>query len=275
MSTRPGASTARFDALHALRDANRRLQQHQLRLATGRQLNSASDDPALLSRVATLTARREVLDQVSANIGDAGQLLSTADAGLDGIRGLLVDMRSRVVQAANDTLDDDARRAIATELGHLRDEIGAIVGEVQWNGVPLLDIEATLQFQTGETSQTSLELDAYGVDELGMTALGTLTPADRIDSSNAQDFLDEIDAASARVTSGLIDIGSLSRRLDIKDRTVSTRLSNVDAALSRIADTDMAAQQLGMIQAQVVQRAALAALQAQNENTGAVIEILA
>ncbi len=262
-----------LNVIRSLRDANRRVQMHQLRLATGKRINHASDDAAGMHRTVTLSARSRTLSQVMQNIGEAQHMLEPAESGLQGMQQLLAETQARIMQSANGTLSDDDRRAVTQSIIHLRDEIDAISNETSFNGVNLLGSATTHTFQTGETSQTSFTSGAYGVNDLGMSNLSNLTSDDVINSDNYQGYLDEVTSAMSTVSSGLTDIGSMTNRLSHKESMISVQHANVTAVLSRIEDADMATEQLNLVKAKIAQQGALAVLNQRNVSAGAVLNL--
>lgn len=147
--TRIATNIGALNALQSLRNINNKLGVHQNRLATGKRINSAADDPAGLTIATKMLARSEGLKVAMDNIGDANNMLSVAEAGLGKLTDILVQMRSKSEQAASDTLGASERAAIAGQLESLAAQIDNIVDETKWNGVKLLDGTVNKRFQTG------------------------------------------------------------------------------------------------------------------------------
>lgn len=169
-----------LNALNSLNSVNKQLGTHQLRLATGRRINSASDDPAGLTIATTFRQRNENLKVAMDNIGDGKNLLSVAEAGLNKVQDILIEMRNKTEQAASDTLGASERSAIAQQLTEYTEEINDIVNQTTWNGKKLLNglgdftnNQITLQTgaEAGETTAlTSSELGAVDSTTLGIGA---------------------------------------------------------------------------------------------------------
>ena len=75
-----------MQALNSLNKINGELGNRQLRLATGKRINSAEDDAAGFVISRTLQARRKGLTVALGNVGDAKSMLSVAEGGLISIR---------------------------------------------------------------------------------------------------------------------------------------------------------------------------------------------
>ena len=147
--TRIATNIGALNALNSLRSINSRLGLHQQRLATGKRINTAADDPAGLTIATKMKARSEGLKTAIDNIGDAKNLLSVAEAGLGQITDILIQMRNKAEQAASDTLGSSEREAIASQIESMAAQIDDLVSETKWNGVQLLDGNINKRFQTG------------------------------------------------------------------------------------------------------------------------------
>jgi len=182
--TRISTNIAALNNLNSLRSINTKLGTAQLRLATGKRINQASDDPAGLTIAMKLSARNEGLKASLSNIGDAKNMLSVAEGGLQQINDLLIEMKSKATSAASDTLGDDERAAIGQQLQSLAKQINDIVGENKWNGTSLLsgNVDMTLQTGASETDTTKWVLntgaagDSHNAMDIGV-ATGSLTVA--------------------------------------------------------------------------------------------------
>jgi flagellin len=169
--TRIASNIAGLNSLNALNTVNTKLGIHQLRLATGKRINEAADDPAGLTIATKFNAKSRGLGVALDNIGDAKNLLSVAEAGLTKINDILLVVRDKTEQAANDALGVAEREAIRKQIDELLTEINKIVEETEWNGTQLIDGTTSLKFQTGYLSEgvTPISLtQAHNAKDLGV-----------------------------------------------------------------------------------------------------------
>jgi len=160
--TRIRTNIGAMNALNSLKLVNNDLALRQLRLATGVRITKAADDPAGLRIAVKLKARARGLGVALDNIADAKNMLSVAEGGLTKIKDLLLDIRDKLSQAANDTLGTEERLAIAQQIREYMHEIYRISHETRWNDLSLLDdstppaatqsASTTFYFQTGADS---------------------------------------------------------------------------------------------------------------------------
>jgi flagellin len=258
-----------LNALNALQAVNTKLGTHNLRLATGRRINSAADDPSGLTLASSLDLRARRLGASINNIGDAQNVLAIAEGGLSNINNLLAQIVEKIMQAASDTQGSSERSAIFQELNQLGEEIDSVAAQTQFNGVVLLT-SATLTFQTGP--------DGVDVNRFGLThaftsaALGisSLTVASQALASLS---LGSVNAAITSVKAALQNVGAILERLNVKADNLTVARLNVTAAASRIMDADLAAEQLEVSKLQILQQTATAQLAAANAQPASILAL--
>jgi flagellin len=127
------------------------------KLSSGLRINRAADDAAGLSISEKLRAQIRGIQQAMRNAQDGVSMIQTAEGALNEVHSMLQRMRELAVQAANDTLTTEDRRAIYQELDNLRVEVDAIVARTSFNGKNLLDgtlvttVDATSEIRVGRT----------------------------------------------------------------------------------------------------------------------------
>lgn len=231
--TRIATNIGALNALGSLRSINQRLGIHQMRLATGKRINSAADDPAGLTIATKMLSRSEGLKTALDNIGDAKNLLSVAESGLTKISDILVQMRSKAQAAGSDTLGVEEREAIRKQLKAYGLQIDDIVDQTKWNGQKLLDglkafNENKLTFQTGADSTDVTELS--GLSDLTTTSLGIMTTAtsSSVVTGSTLD-LGKILASDTAVTgsgaTSAANSGDYAIQLQIGDSTITATLT--------------------------------------------------
>ena len=111
-------STASFSR-QTLTDLSRRQEAiHEAReqIATGRRINTPSDDPGQAARLRGLDTARERLDQYERNASLAEARLATEESALGSMGDALQRIHDLTVQAANDSNGHAERQAIAVEI---------------------------------------------------------------------------------------------------------------------------------------------------------------
>jgi flagellin len=118
------------------------------KLSSGLRINRAADDAAGLSISEKLRAQIRGVMQAMRNAQDGVSMIQTAEGALNEVHSMLQRMRELAVQAANDTLTTEDRRAIYAELDNLRNEVNAIAQRTTFNGKSLLTGSLVTQLDT-------------------------------------------------------------------------------------------------------------------------------
>jgi flagellin len=259
--TRIATNIGALNALNSLRNVNSQLGIHQQRLATGKRINSAADDPAGLTIATKLNTRAEGLKQALANIGDAKSLLSVAESGLSRTNDILLQMRNKAQAAASDTLGSDERAAIVEQLNQFATQIDDTVDQTLWNGNKLIDgtyNASSLTFQTGAACGDTTTLSGLTNMKASHTELGLGTSSNGVFSvqvsgsnlnsassaANFGAFMDTINKAMDKVSAQLSKVGAMTGRLTFKEDQIAVAQVNVESSYNRIMNADMAFEQL-------------------------------
>ncbi len=195
-------------AFQNLSDTSEQLADTRERLTTGLRINSASDDAAGFEIAEGLEARTGSQQQALRNIGDAKSALSVAEGGLDSQLNILQSAREKAVQAANGSLSQNERDAIAGELKEQIGEINDIAKNTTFNGDKLIEGGTSgdngnsvgLTFQTGSESDQTFDVNIENstAGDLGV-ADESIDPSADVDSGGGQ-FATSEELADSAVT---------------------------------------------------------------------------
>jgi flagellin len=275
MSTlsRIATNVGAMKSLNALNKVNNDLQATQLRLATGQRINSASEDAAGWVIGKNMEARSQGLGQALSNVADAQSLLGVAEGGLQSVLDILITMKGKVTQAANDTLGSSERAAIESQLDSLAAEIDSIVDQTTFNDVALLDgTYTTKSFQVGSETTDTMTISISSKHTAASLSVAD-SDLDVTSAANASTALSNVDTAIDTVNASLREIGSVSSRLDFKTDALNSILSNTESAKSTILDADFASEQVNAIKLQILQQTATSALSQANTSPQAVLSL--
>ncbi|MDO8813504.1 MAG: flagellar hook-associated protein FlgL [Gallionella sp.] len=97
----------------------------QQQVATGRKIQTASDDPVAAARAISVNQADAMNTQYAANRTSVRHTLSLAESNLQSVTALIQDVQTAAVSAGNGSLSAIDRRTIATELsGRLQELVG-------------------------------------------------------------------------------------------------------------------------------------------------------
>lgn len=208
----------------------------QRRLASGKRINSASDDAAGLAISERLGAQVRSLEQASRNVDHGTALTQIADGAMASQSDNLIRMRELAMQAANGTLSDDDRSAIQAEMSALREEVDRVSASTEFNGQPLLDGDA-IEIQVGTNAGPA---DTITVDTPDASATGLgLDGVDLSTQQGAQDALSALDSAAETLSEVRGSLGAADNRMGYARETIASSHQNLSASRSRIADADI------------------------------------
>lgn len=167
------------------------------RLASGRKVNTAIDNPTNFFASVNLTDRSAGLSARLDSMGQAVQQIKAADNGITTIRSFISAMKG-VVNNALSNSDGDARRALGRQFNELLVQVSTTAKDSGYQGINLLERNETNRVQFNEIFDAST-LDVRGfniqgpgadgralVDTNGniasnaLTALGTQESADEV-----------------------------------------------------------------------------------------------
>ena len=164
-------STAAFfrRAQDQMADLRQTAETLERQISTGERLERSSDDPVASARLRTLE-RADRLAQIDAgNAALAREELTGASTHLDDIANTLIRARELAVQAGSDTVSQEGRLAIATEMEILRDSLFASINATSSTGRSLFG---------GDTSRAAYTMNATGTAiYTGALASGTIPVA--------------------------------------------------------------------------------------------------
>ena len=260
---------AALNALQALQNVQNELAVHNLRLATGKRINSAADDPSGLTLATSLDLRARRLGAAINNIGDANNVLSIAEGGLSNINNLLSTIVEKIMQAASDTQGASEKAAIFQELNQLGEEIDSVAVQTQFNSVILLTTNA-LTFQVGPDTT---DIGSFSITHSFTSAALGISSLTVASQSLASTSLGSVNAAITSVKTALQKVGALLQRFNVKADNLAVAKLNITAASSRIFDADLAAEQLTSSKLQILQQTATAQLAAANAAPASLLSL--
>ena len=165
-------------ALQTLKSINKGLAGTQQEISTGKRVANAKDNSAVWAISKVMEADVKGFKGISDSLNLGQSTVSVARQASETVTELLTDIKGKIVAAQEENVDRDK---IQTDIDALRDQISAVVGAAQFNGLNLLS-------NTEKTADTgsikvlaSLDRSADGVTasdiEVGKQDLGTSASA--------------------------------------------------------------------------------------------------
>ena len=296
-------NTPAENAYNALDAANRAIALRQLRLSTGKRINSAADDVAGYITVRALAARVSGIRTALNAVGDATSLAAIAQDALDNIQSLVAQIKEAASQASSGALGTDEKVSLARAAYRLAQQIQSVVDSTTFGGRQLLDGEFSAEFVIGymaDNSLITLSIDLTsanvtdfnisssavlltvtdntnfaGVTNLDLEELNSVDSSDLgiFDNANITTTLQSLDMALQNVNKIASYLGGIINRLSSQEDLLKSQITNYNAAISRIEDADVAKEQLELIRAQFLQQTSLISLAQANQQPQAFLQL--
>lgn len=274
------SNIAALNAVNALNLVNRNLAISQTRLATGKRINEAADDPSGLAIAIRFNERNEGLKVAKNLVSEAKNMIATAEGSVTKIKELLIEIRSRAEIGASASTGSEQRAALKAQIEQFQNEINDIVSQTKWNAQLLINGNSTWSFQTGtdqgERTAVNFFLDtglSSGVGTTGLDLNTAISSLDTNDSGTFNTLLGSVSTSIGSVARVLGNIGSYTARLNFKEDNLAVAQANTEAAFNRIMNADMAQEQVKATKFSVLQQTAVAMLAQANLSPQAILSL--
>lgn len=248
------------------------------KLSSGYRINRAADDAAGLAISEKMRAQVRGLNRASDNAQDGISLIQTAEGAMDQQHAILQRARELVVQAGNTGVLDDGTtsgsgdddfRKIQDELDELEKEFTRINDQTEFNKKKLLD---------GSYKDQYLQVGANDNQGISVTINKTTWKAPDVTGgvagSGSSLLKENIDKAIKSVTTERSKLGAVQNRLEYTVKVDDNTAENMQAAESRIRDTDMADEMTRFSKESILQQAATSMLAQANQANQGVLSLL-
>ena len=112
--------------INSILDQQEGLARTQLQIASGKRIQTPSDDPSGAVKVIDINEQIATAEQHLRNSQFARTELSLEEGAMTGAQNVIQRVRELIIQANNDTQSEDTRQGIATEIRARRDELLAL-----------------------------------------------------------------------------------------------------------------------------------------------------
>jgi flagellin len=238
------------------------------KLSSGFRINRAADDAAGLSISEKMRSQIKGMNQGMRNTQDGISMVQAAEGAMNEVSDMLTRMKELTVQGSNGTYGTTDIAAMDLEYQALATAIADISTKFQFNGITLLDGAGTITVQTSGGATDQVLLDFTNADLSGL-AFGGLT-------DNATSLAESavVDTAIETVNTARSTLGAFQNQLEHVYNNVGVNAENLQAAESRIRDTDMAAEMMKYTKFNILQQASTAMLAQANQAPQGVLQLL-
>ncbi len=198
--------------------------QTQNRLATGKRVNSALDNPVNFFTAQSLSVRANDLNALLDNMSTAINTIQAANNGLTAMTKLIQSAQSLAVQAQQ-TTDTTVRAKLSTQFTALLSQIDNIAGDAGINGINLLNGD-NLTVKLNETNTSTVTIN--GVTDTANSALAINA------AGNNWAGAADISTSATQLTAALVTVRSQAQALSSNLQTVQVRQDFTKAMINTL-----------------------------------------
>ncbi|CDZ42005.1 flagellin [Neorhizobium galegae] len=237
-------------ALLLLTGSAKALERNTVQVATGRQVNTASDNAAYWSIATSMRSAGMSLSAVGDASGLAAAMTDTASLGMEAATSLVSEIKAKLILARSPGVDRDA---INAEISQLKEQLGTVAESSSFNGENWLSsagapgvkslLASASTSPDGSTSLNTIDFDtaATTLTSSGDAANGLLTKAYSGTTENGTPYeyylLDTGSQGSATASEIKISNSTTEDELDGMISATDSMLSSLTSAGAKLGST--------------------------------------
>jgi len=257
------------------------------KLSSGMRINHAGDDASGLAVSEKMRSQVRGLNQAATNAQNGISFLQATEGYLQETSDILQRIRELSVQSSNGIYTQEDRMQIQVEVSQLVAEVDRIASQAQFNGMNMLT--GRFARETGENTVTgsmwlhiganmdqrsrvyigTMTAKAVGIRNIGDESIMSLSTPD-----SANRAIGTLDESLKKINKQRADLGAYQNRLTYTVKGLGIGAENLQAAESRIRDTDMATEMVEYTKNQILTQAGTAMLAQANQSTQSVLSLL-
>ncbi|HOJ49745.1 MAG TPA: flagellin [Spirochaetota bacterium] len=263
------------------------LQKNIEKLSSGTRINRAGDDASGLAVSEKMRSQIRGLNRAAQNAQDGISFIQTTEGYLQNTQDIIQRIRELAVQAANGIYTVEDRMQIQVEVSQLVDEVDRIASHAQFNGLNMLTgryaaategqvATGSMWFHIGANmdQREKVNIGTMTAKALGLKELTTGEVLSLSTITKANTAIGVLDEALKRVSKQRADLGAYQNRLEFATKGILIAAENLQAAESRIRDTDMAAEMVDYSKNNILIQSATAMLAQANQKNQSVLQLL-
>lgn len=241
-------------ALQTLKSINSNLTETQNAISTGKSVGTARDNAAVWAISKVMESDVKGFQGISDSLNLGESTVAVARNGAETVTDLLTEMKGKIVASQEQNVD---RGKIQTDIVALKDQINAVVGAAQFNGLNLLSNRETTAGSGTVNVLASLDRSSSGVSasdigvvkkDLGTTAssvtggtVANLTAATTLNATQSSTLAVTTPIAAGQIYSiGLAGTDADSSTFTAADYTTGTTAADAQKIMYIARDGDTA-----------------------------------
>jgi len=257
------------------------------KLSSGEKINRAGDDASGLAVSEKMRAQIRGMNKASENAQNAISFIQTTEGYLQETTDIVQRIRELAVQSSNGIYTDEDRMQIQVEVSALVAEVDRVASQAQFNGMNMLTgrfarstgentVTASMWFHVGANMDQRIQafVGTMTAAALGVRSVGNEEIISLESPDSANRAIGTLDEALKKINKQRADLGAYQNRLEKTVAGLNNGSENLQAAESRIRDTDMAKEVVESTKNSVLTQASQSMLAQANQSSQQVLSLL-
>jgi flagellin-like hook-associated protein FlgL len=247
----------------------------QTRLATGKRVNTALDNPINFFTAQGLSNRANDLQNLLDAMTSGISTLQAADNGISAMTKL-VQSAQALTSAARQTTDTTVRADLAAQFDALRTQIDQLAGDSGFNGINLLDSDNSADLtlilnEDGSSTVTIAAVDFTVGGDLAVAAANNNWGS----TANIQDASDDLAAALITLRSQAQAFGTNLSTVQIRQEFTKAMINTLQVGADNLTLADSNEEGANLLALQTRQQLSTTALSLASQASQAVLRLFA
>lgn len=241
------------------------LDRTQTRLASGKKVNSALDNPLNYFAAQEHLNRASDLDGRKDSMNEAIQTVKAANTGIEGIKGLIESARGLATSALSANATD--RATLSAQYDAILGQIDNLAKDSGYKGINLLQSTGTLDVKFNENGSNSLTINGFDASAAGLAISTSATVGTGSGWADATDGSANITASLDNLSNSLTSLRTQSQSLASSLNIVNIRadfttqmINTLTAGADKLTAADMNEEGANMLMLQTRQSLGTTAL---------------
>lgn len=254
-------------ALQQLNATNRELDAIQERVATGLKISSAKDNASSFAVAQKQRADFDAYDAVDQSVNRGINVVDVTISALQTLSNMLIDMKSKAVQASNPALTPENRLLIDTDYQAYVSQFSTIINAATYDNVnlinknPVVPLTDDLKIISEPTANPANSINIAAVN-IKVATVSQFADVSTVANATAESI--KLDTMIQVINAALASMGSNSIRLDGHRLFVNKLQDALTLGIGNLVDADLTKESARLKSVQIQQQLGTQALQIAN-----------
>jgi flagellin-like hook-associated protein FlgL len=258
--------------LFALQNTTKMMDDTQRRLATGKRINTALDDPVNFFKSKDHYDRAKDLSAKKDGMNEAIKVIESANTGIEGIYDLMDQMKSLASAAKTSSNDTD----LQNQYDALRNQLADMASDSSYGGVNLLAGD-DLSVEFNEDGSSSLSVAGFEATTAGAFTMGgttyNISAADFQCNGTIENNISEIDAVVDQLRTEAQKLASSLSTIEIRADFTQEMINTLNTGADNLTLADMNEEGANMLMLQTRQQLGTTSLSMSSQAAQAVLRL--